>query len=139
MGSQRAAGHEATLVDEERLYFTEYDELHRPASPVVRIDSGAAVLIERSSIATRRQRRRRVESAARGGSDRNLIGQPVRHYDPSGRIETVTRDFKGNVLDTKQRLSKAPRASRCDWRPTLRACWRQKLSSGMRSTMRSIA
>jgi RHS repeat-associated protein len=45
----------------------------------------------------------------------NLNGQLVRRYDPSGRVEMVRRDFKGNLLESKRRLNKRPLESLIDW------------------------
>jgi RHS repeat-associated protein len=39
----------------------------------------------------------------------------VRHYDASGLIETVRRDFHGNMLEAKRRLNNQPRESVLDW------------------------
>jgi RHS repeat-associated protein len=79
-----------------RMFHTEYDELHRPVKQWLKIDTAAAALIEvfdycdsahpllpdnRVSLADARQR--------------NLIGQPVRHWDPSG-LSTIERiDLSG--------------------------------------------
>ena len=53
---------------------------------------------------------------AQANDPNNLNGQLVRHYDPSGRIELVRRDFKGNVLETKRRLNNRPTQSTIDWK-----------------------
>jgi RHS repeat-associated protein len=45
----------------------------------------------------------------------NLVGQLVRHYDPSGLTVTVRRDFKGNVLQVKRKLNNQPKEALIDW------------------------
>ena len=45
----------------------------------------------------------------------NLNGQLVRHYDPSGRIETIRRDFKGNVQEMHRTLTRDATVSVVDW------------------------
>jgi RHS repeat-associated protein len=45
----------------------------------------------------------------------NLIGQAALHYDPSGRVELVRRDFKGNPLEIARRLNNLPAQSLVDW------------------------
>ena len=46
----------------------------------------------------------------------NLNGQLVRHYDTSGRLETVRRDFDGNVEELRRRLNNRPGDALVDWR-----------------------
>ena len=48
----------------------------------------------------------------------NLVGQLVRHYDPSGLVETLRLDFSGNVLEVQRRLNNQPHDSLIDW-PTI--------------------
>lgn len=45
----------------------------------------------------------------------NLVGQLARHYDPSGRTETVRRDFKGNVQELHRILTRDATVSVVKW------------------------
>jgi RHS repeat-associated protein len=92
------------LARENRLYFTQYDRLHRPVAQWLAIDAASPVMVERYEYQDGR-----VDDAA------NLNGQLVRHYDPSGLMETVRRDFKGNVLEVRRRLNNQPTVSIVDW------------------------
>jgi RHS repeat-associated protein len=104
-------------VDEQRLYSTEYDALHRPTAQWLRINGEARQMVERFDYRDTRS----ADGAAnpRASEDRhaNLLGQLVRHYDSSGLVETVRRDFKGNVLETRRTLARAYDALVVDWSP----------------------
>jgi RHS repeat-associated protein len=93
---------------ERRLYFTEYDGLHRPIALWLRRENDPRIQVERFE----------YQDAQRNDTN-NLNGQAVRHYDPSGLVETLKRDFKGNVESARRTLTAAGRASVVDWR-TLR-------------------
>ena len=90
---------------EQRFFFLEYDALHRPTAQWLSADGDAARTCERFEY-----------QDALDPDANNLNGQLVRHYDPSGRIEVVRRDFKGNVLETKRRLTNQPTRSLIDWK-----------------------
>jgi RHS repeat-associated protein len=45
----------------------------------------------------------------------NLNGQLIRHYNPSGLMETIRRDFKGNVQEVHRTLVQDAVASVVDW------------------------
>lgn len=92
---------------EKRLYSTDYDQLHRPTAQWLIIDTQPRVMIERYE----------YQDAARDDAN-NLNGQLIRHYDPSGLVETVRRDFKGNVEELQRQLNNKPKASWIDWNIT---------------------
>jgi RHS repeat-associated protein len=93
---------------ERRLYFTAYDELHRTTALWLRCDNDPPIQVERFEY-----------QDAQPNDTNNLNRQAVRHYDPSGLVETLKRDFKGNVENARRTLTAAGRASVVDWR-TLR-------------------
>lgn len=93
---------------ERRLYFTAYDDLHRPSALWLRRDNDPRIQVERFEY-----------QDARLPDTNNLNGQAVRHYDPSGLVETLKRDFNGNVEHARRTLTADGRASVVDWR-TLR-------------------
>lgn len=94
---------EATV--EKRLYSTDYDQLHRPTAQWLTIDTQLRVMIERYG----------YQDAAPDDVN-NLNGQLVAHYDPSGLIETVRRDFKGNIKEVRRTLNNKPKESIVDWK-----------------------
>jgi hypothetical protein len=104
-----------TFAGESRLYFTEYDALHRPTAQWLSINDGPRQMIERFEY--RDLRNADGTPSAQLVADRasNLIGQLVRHYDPSGLTETVRRDFKSNVEEVRRTLNNRPQASPIDW------------------------
>lgn len=95
---------------EERLYSTDYDALHRPTGLWLKINNGPRVKVEHYEY-----------QDAVSTDTNNLNGQLIRHYDPSGLVETVRRDFKGNVLEIRRRLVQDARASIVDWQGDLSA------------------
>ena len=92
------------FVTEQRVYATAYDRLHRPRATWLRVNDGTATMIERFEY-----------QDARPNDVNNLNGQLVRRYDPSGRTETVRRDFDGNVREARRRLNNRPREASIDW------------------------
>ena len=95
---------EANNTVENRFYSTKYDALHRLTEQWLTIDNQPPVMVERYKY-----------QDGIINDPKNLNGQMVSHYDPSGLVETVRRDFKGNVLEVKRRLNNTPQASRIDW------------------------
>jgi RHS repeat-associated protein len=98
---QNAGG---AFVEERRVYFAEYDTLHRPTKQWLRIDQDAKTMVERFEY-----------QDAEPNDTNNLNAQLVRHYDPSGLVETVRRDFKGSVESVKRTLASDAHASLIDW------------------------
>jgi RHS repeat-associated protein len=94
-------------ADEHRMLFVEYDELHRPTKTWLRLDDNAPTMIGL------------VEYQDGQLNDpSNLNGQPIRHYDLSGRLATVRRDFDGNVREVNRRLNNQPAQPLIDWQST---------------------
>lgn len=89
---------------ELRLQSTDYDALHRPTTHWPVINAQPPIMAERYEY-----------QDARPNDTNNLNGQRVRHYDPGGMIETVRRDFKGNVLQVQRTLNNQPEQSVIDW------------------------
>lgn len=95
----------AASTRENRFYTTDYDKLHRPTAQWLTINNGARIMVEKYEY-----------QDAESNDVNNLNGQLILHYDPSGRVEIVRRDFKGNVLETKRRLNNQPTESLIDWK-----------------------
>jgi RHS repeat-associated protein len=89
---------------ENRFYRTDYDPLHRPTAQWLTIGSGPSIKVERYEY-----------QDAVVTDVNNLNGQLVRHYDPSGRIETIRRDFKGNVQEIRRTLTRDATVSVVNW------------------------
>lgn len=98
-----------------RLYYTEYDALHRPTSQWLRIDNDPHQMVERFEYHDTGQPDGTPNPNLDHDRDANLIGQAIFHYDPSGRVELVARDFKGNVLDVKRQLNNQPAGPIINW------------------------
>ena len=92
------------FVADQRVYATDYDQLHRPRAMWLRVNGGAARMVERFEY-----------QDGQANDVNNLNGQAVRTYDPGGRVETVRRDFDGNVREVRRRLNNQPRESLIDW------------------------
>ena len=89
---------------EKRLYSTDYDQLHRPTAQWLTIETQPRVKIERYE----------YRDAVLNDAN-NLNGQLVKHSDPSGLVEIVRRDFKGNVEKVQRTLNNKPTESFIDW------------------------
>jgi RHS repeat-associated protein len=106
-----AAGHPQP---EARLAHTEYDRLHRPVRQWLRLGAAPAVVVERLEYR---------DTADSGGDilsveearQRNLIGQAIRHDDPSGRMELLRIGFTGQVQQERRRLARHTTARTIDW------------------------
>ncbi len=95
-------------VNEDRLYFTTYDNLHRPTAQWLVVNAKPPQMVERFEY------RDALDNDA-AALRNNLQGQLVRHYDPSGLTETIRRDFKGNAEEIHRTLNNQPQASLVDW------------------------
>jgi RHS repeat-associated protein len=95
-------------VNESRLYFTSYDNLHRPTAQWLAVNGGAPQMVERLEY-------RDAQDNDPAALQNNLQGQLVRHHDPSGMIENIRRDFKGNMEEVHRTLNNQPQASVIDW------------------------
>jgi RHS repeat-associated protein len=95
-------------VNEDRLYFTAYDNLHRPAAQWLAVNGSPPQMVERFEY-------RDAQDNDAAALLNNLQRQLVRHYDPSGLLETIRRDFKGNVEEVHRTLNNQPQVSVLDW------------------------
>ncbi len=87
-----------------RLYRTEYDALHRPTAQWLTINTDGPIMVERYE----------YQDAVTPDLT-NLNGQLIRHYDPSGLVETIRRDCKGNVQEAQRTLATDASAPVVDW------------------------
>src|SRR5262245_18015588 len=87
-----------------RMFHTEYDELHRPTRQWLKIDTAAAALVEAFDYCDTAQPTGAANlTDAKHG---NLIGQAVRHWNPSG-LSTVERiDLSGKPAHITRTLIK---------------------------------
>ena len=95
-------------VNEDRLYFTAYDNLHRPTAQWLAVNSNPPQMAERFEYVD-------AQDNNAAALQNKLQGQLVRHYDPSGLVETIRRDFKGNVEELHRTLNNQPQTSLLDW------------------------
>src|SRR5215213_6508749 len=95
------------VVDEDRLFSTRYDALHRPLEQWLVI-RGNRSLMERYVYGEQL----RDVSGARA---RNLRGQLHQHFDASGLTQIERLDFKGNVLEVQRTLVSQYKAATIDW------------------------
>ena len=84
----------------------------KPRSPT---SSTRAIMVERFEYCDANSAAGTPNAQLGADQTANLIGQLIRHYDPSGLTETVRRDFKGNVLEVNRRLNNQPTESLIDW------------------------
>jgi YD repeat-containing protein len=120
--------------DEQRLYYTAYDALHRPTALWLTISDRPtptpAAPTAQPYVGHAGEMLERFEYQDGLASDSaNLNGQLIRHYDPSGLIETVRRDFKGNVREARRTLVADGAVSRVDWQSLANPDGTSKLSS----------
>lgn len=94
--------------DETRLFFCLYDALHRPTAQWLTINGGPAQMVGRYEYVD-------ALSNLADAQANNLCGRLVRHFDPSGLMQTNSVDFKGNVLAVQRRLVADYKASQVDW------------------------
>jgi RHS repeat-associated protein len=116
----------AAATPQKRLYRTDYDELHRPIRQWLTVDAAAPRLIEAFDYCDTQAPR-----DATGGlsllvaQGRNLIGQAVRHFDPSGLATLERLDLSGQPTHLTRRLVKVIEAQdnepALDWNVANRA------------------
>lgn len=97
----------ANATPQKRLYVSEYDALHRPTHQWLKVDAEAPRLIEAFDYCdTSAPRNAAGPLTLAEVQRRNLIGQAVRHFDPSG-VTTVERlDLSGQPTHLTRRLVK---------------------------------
>ena len=100
---------------EDRVYATDYDRLHRPTAQWLTINTAAPSMVERYEYRDTQNPDGTPNPQLTQDKTGNLIGQLVRHYDPSGRIETIQRDFKGNVQEIHRTLTRDATVSVVNW------------------------
>ncbi|TXI37253.1 MAG: toxin [Nitrosomonas sp.] len=89
---------------QHRFYRTDYDELHRPMEQWLTIDTANAALIEAFEYCDTNQPN--VATGLNDAKNRNLIGQAIKHWDPSG-LATVERiDLSGQPAHITRTLIK---------------------------------
>jgi hypothetical protein len=120
-------------LDEKRLYYTDYDALHRPTALKLRIwdrPTPAPAAPAQTYTAHAWEKVERFEYQDGLTSDvANLNGQLIRHYDPSGLTETVHRDYRGNEQQVRRTLVADGTVSRVDWQSDANPDGTSKLSS----------
>ena len=103
------------FVDEQRLYFNEYDRLHRPTARWLGINDEPRVMVERFEYRDTTNPDGSTNQQLATDRSANALGQLSRHYDASGSNEVVRRDFKGNLLEARRRLNNQPLEPLVDW------------------------
>ena len=106
-------------LQEWRLYTTDYDALRRPTAQWLRVWQRPRTTVPAPSEPYRAQAPVMLErfeyQDARTPDLANLNGQPVRHFDTSGMVETVRRDFAGHVEEVHRTLVRDTTAAWVDW------------------------
>ena len=88
---------------QQRAFYTECDDLHRPIKQWLQIDGGAAAVVEAFAYCD-------TDRPTTGAADladarqRNLIGQAVKHWDPSGRATVERIDLSGQPAHVTRTL-----------------------------------
>jgi RHS repeat-associated protein len=100
----------AGTPQQQRTYRTEYDALHRPVKQWLTVDSNPPALVEAFEYldtSSFKNAQGVIDQAAlRAAQGKNLIGQAVKHWDPSG-LATVERiDLSGKPAHITRRLIK---------------------------------
>ncbi len=93
------------IFPEDRVFYTTYDELHRPLTQQLQINANASQIVARSVYG---------ETHAEA-MVRNLRGQAYQRYDASGLIINLRFDFKGNSLEVQRQFASAYQAAVIHW------------------------
>ena len=101
---------------QQRMYRTEYDALHRPTAQWLTVNSNAPIMVERYEYSDTNNPDGSPNLRLAQDKPANLLSQLVRQYDPSGLVETIRRDFKGNVQEVHRTLNNQPDKSMIDWK-----------------------
>jgi RHS repeat-associated protein len=108
-----------TANEEKRLYSTEYDALHRPTALKLKINNNDPIIVERYEYRDTKLPNGNPNPQLVQIKAANLVGQLVRHYDPSGLMETIKLDFKGSPLEVRRRLVRERTSTKTDWKGNL--------------------
>ncbi len=103
----------APTSSENRLYFTEYDGLHRPIRQWLTINTGPPQMVERFEYVDTGHISPFTDIAE--VKNRNLCGQLHQHYDSGGLLQVERLDFKGSPLEVQRRLVSDRTTSITDW------------------------
>ncbi|MEQ1794742.1 MAG: SpvB/TcaC N-terminal domain-containing protein [Nitrospira sp.] len=106
-------------AQQQHRYRTEYDALHRPRAQWLTINADAPIMVERYEYRDANNPDGTPNSQLAQDKTANLLGQLVRQYESSGLIETIRRDFKGNVQEVRRTLIKDATVSVVDWQGNL--------------------
>lgn len=104
-----------TATEEKRLYSTEYDALHRPTALKLRVNNTPTIITERYEYEDTLLANGNPNPQLAQRKAANLVGQLIKHYDASGLVETVQRDFKGNIQEVRRTLVQNAKVSVVDW------------------------
>ncbi|MDX2247275.1 MAG: SpvB/TcaC N-terminal domain-containing protein [Bacteroidia bacterium] len=108
-----------TAAEENRLYWTEYDALHRPTRQWLRINGEAEKEISRTlygeGLSLPQSPQSNPQSPQSNPQSNNLRGQAVITLGPEGRTEAVSFDFKGNLLESRRQLLADAIEHTMDW------------------------
>lgn len=93
---------------QRRIYRTEYDALHRPTAQWLKIDTAAPTLIEAFEYLDTDTFENAAGIVDQGALDaaraKNLIGQVVKHWDPSGKATVERIDLSGKPAHVTRQL-----------------------------------
>jgi RHS repeat-associated protein len=98
------------VADEDRLYFTRYDALHRPSENWLKVNGDAPQMIERFEYLDAMD-----NPDLAGAKARNLCGQLHKHFDSSGLRQVERIDFKGSPEELRRQLAAEFKAPVIGW------------------------
>jgi RHS repeat-associated protein len=125
----------AAAVAERRLSWTRYDAGRRPTKAWLRLDAGPSILVRASEYADTGSLSTAALAAARSA---NLVGQPVRHYDPGG-MSTIDRvGIDGDVEERTRTIVADVPADTVDWNRPNREALLATDDTGLPDTHREI-
>jgi len=110
---------ETETTEEKRLYSTAYDALHRPIALWLTKDNAILSMVERYEYQDTQNPDGTANPLMAQLKTANLLGQLVKHFDPSGLVETIALDFKGSPLQVQRRLVSAKTSTVSDWQADL--------------------
>lgn len=93
-----------SFLVEHKLYYDEYDGLHRPTELWLTINDADPALIDKTIYGDDKTISEEFTSRAQA---LNLRGQAYKHYDSGGVITNNHFDFKGNLLEAQKQIAAA--------------------------------